>query len=163
MVFTHKRKSITLYDEKLWKDFEEFVISTYGITYAFYGMELEKAIKYHLATMGFKDYYKIVFPGENGKTVEADIEHTHKLRGNVKHLYLWILDQEDGDQIPFKSLCKIMISDFGVNDIRTHKKYVDILVSLNVLKQVGRDRYVLYEIVKLLEYDLYDSIPEEVI
>ena len=158
-----KRKMITLYDEKLWKDFENFVIETYGIKYSFYGLELEKAIKYHLATMGYKEYYKIAFPGENGKTVESDIDHTHKLRGNVKTLYLWVLEQDEGDHVPFKSLRKIMISECGVTDIRTHKKYIDILVSLNVLKQVGRDKYLTYEIMKLQEYDYYDSIPGEVI
>ena len=78
---------VTTYDKNLWKDFEEFVVETYGSKYSFYGRELEKAVKYHLTTMGFKDYPdKVVFPGEHGKTPETDIEHTHKLRGHVKTL-----------------------------------------------------------------------------
>jgi len=34
-----KRIMVTTYDEQLWKDFEEFVVDTYGSKYAFYGKE----------------------------------------------------------------------------------------------------------------------------
>lgn len=141
------RKYITQYDEKLWKDFERFVIETYQGKYSFYGKEIEKALRYHLATMGFEDYpTNVVFPGEHGTTPESDIEHTHKLRGHVKTLLDWILGQEEGSVMEFDTICNFLRTKCGLVDNRTYKKYVTILLDLSVLKDVGRRRFEAFQI-----------------
>lgn len=152
-----KRIMVTTYDEQLWKDFEEFVVDTYGSKYAFYGKELEKAVIYHLTTMGFKDYPdKVVFPGEYGKTPEKDIERTHKLRGHVKTLFEWIIKQPELSRIEYDFICNFLRKKCGLVDNRTYKKYVNILVDLCVLKDIGKKPFMVYQIMeKESYYSLY--------
>lgn len=147
------RITVTIYDEKLWTDFAEFVVETYGTKYSFYGRELEKAVKYHLTTMGFKDYPdNVVFPGELGKTPEKDIERTHKLRGHVKTLFEWIIKQEELSEIGFGLICDILRKRCGLIDKRTYKKYVNILQDLGVLKDIGKKPFRVYQIMEKEDY-----------
>lgn len=151
-----KRIMVTAYDEQLWKDFEEYVIDTYGSKYAFYGKELEKAVIYHLTTMGYKDYpHKVVFPGEHDKTPEMDIEHTHKLRGHVKTLFEWIVKQEELSNIEYNLFCNFLRKECGLVDNRTYKKYVNILMDLGVLKDIGKKPFSSYQI---MEKEAYFSL-----
>ncbi len=137
MVWVSKKRTIITYDENLWNALERFVIQTYGTKYSFFGRELEKAVKYHLATMGFEDFPDtVVFPGEHGKTVEKDITHTQKLKGNVKTLFKWVVNNEDDAKIPYVAICNFIRRECGIIDNRTYKKYAHTLVKLGVLDKV---------------------------
>lgn len=143
-----ERPLARLPNPNIWKDFKDFVIDKYGTDYAVTGIELEKAIKYHLAMEGWKDYSDMV---DEGVLIENPSAHTHKVSNADKILIHKIYNNiSPGTEVNFNVLCKWMRRDCGLKDKRTHKAHIDTLVDLGVLVNNGDNDhpYHLYEVVE---------------
>jgi hypothetical protein len=133
---------------EVWEDFQEFVEEKYGSSYAVTGLELEKALKYHLAMEGWKEYPDMM---EEGIIVEKPRAHTHKICSTDRILIQTIYkEMKVGGEVPFTKLRKWIAAECGLRDKRTHKDHVDSLVALGVLKSLD-EPYVLYKVLDPVE------------
>ncbi|MBZ2166373.1 hypothetical protein [Methanobacterium spitsbergense] len=131
---------------EVWKDFVEFVEERYGTNYVVTGIELQKAIEYHLGMEGWGDYPEKI---EEGILVDKPTSHTHNdesIKPDDRILIQTIYKEvQPGTEIYFNLLCKWMRKECGLDDTRTHKKHVNKLVALGVLKDV-EGNYTAYEV-----------------
>lgn len=132
-------------DPDVWKDFLEFVEEKYGSSYAVTGIEAQKAIKYHMAMEGWKNYPDMI---QDGIIIEKPKEHTRKIGSDDRIIIQTIYDRiQPGTEVYFNTLRKWIVTECGLKDKRTHKDHIDVLVALGVLKDL-EGNYTAYEVLE---------------
>lgn len=130
-------------DPKVWNDFKEFVKDKHDTNYAVTGSELQKALKYHMAMEGWKNYPDMI---HEGILVEKSPAHTHKISMADRILIQTIYEKVNpGAIIHFKQLGRWLAKECGLTDRRTHKSHIEVLVANKVLKDLYND-YTEYEV-----------------
>lgn len=128
-------------------DFERYVRSKYGFTKGIIGKEVLEAISSYLALNDFGQY--------KHKSLDTfQVEgHAHTQFVNKNHEALAsILDDSysNGDEVSFDDIRAIISTEFNRIDGRTHKSYVDALVSRKILIEIG-NKYSSYYYLELPE------------
>ncbi len=130
-------------DPEVWKDFKEFVKFKHETNYGVTGSELQKALKYHMAMEGWKNYPNMI---HEGMLVEKSHAHSHKI-GMADRILIQTIYKEvsPGAIIHFKQLGRWLAGECGLTDRRTHKSHIEVLVYNKVLEDLYND-YTEYKV-----------------
>jgi hypothetical protein len=131
---------------EVWKDFKEFVEDKHEASRTVTGIEVQKALKYHMAMEGWKNYPEMI---HEGILTEKPPARSHKICSADRILIQEIYKEfEIGKEIPFNYLAKIMRKECDLKDKRTHKTHIEVLIANGVLEETIYDEGNMYTVLE---------------
>ena len=140
----------TIQDDQLVKDFKAYIDSIYGYNRSVFGYQVEVLLFKYLAEHNYLDYrerYEEIY-GSVTSPIENNT-HTHKISNADKLIIQEIYNRFNiDDEITFSAICKLMRSECGLKDTRTHKTHINLLVDIGVLEDASLNKYQLYNVLE---------------
>jgi hypothetical protein len=136
---------------EVWDDFQEFIHKRYGTNRVVTGMELQKAMEYHLGLEGWKDYPEKIEQGilADSKGAYTHVECSDDPLDPADRIMIQTIreNMDPGTEVNFNVLRKWWIRECNLKSRRAQKDHIDVLVAHGILEDLAGN-YTVYKVLQ---------------